>query len=186
MEPPACPSKQLPCACTKTKLEAAIKPKTEPCGEDSPLLPLPAPDAAADDWEVTSLSGDHPFFTTVMSRSQVQKPFQLVIPTRFLRHLPEARAPGVLLYGGRSWTVTYCGDLKCKKLGSEWRDFAVDNRLRIGDACVFELMATQAEGETKNSQEMGLVFRVQVLRGDLPEEITSRGATSDEPMVIVD
>jgi hypothetical protein len=30
------------------------------------------------------------------------------------------------------------------------------------------------------------VFQVQVLRGGLPEEITSKGATSDEPLVIVD
>jgi hypothetical protein len=31
-----------------------------------------------------------------------------------------------------------------------------------------------------------VVFRVQVLRGGLPAEITSRGATSDDPLVIVD
>jgi len=31
-----------------------------------------------------------------------------------------------------------------------------------------------------------VVFWVQVLRGDLPEEITSRGATSQDPIVIVD
>jgi hypothetical protein len=31
-----------------------------------------------DDWEVTPVSGTHPFFATIMSRSQVQKLFQLV------------------------------------------------------------------------------------------------------------
>jgi hypothetical protein len=47
--------------------------KTGPC-EDS-LLPAPE---AADDLETTPLSGDHPFFTIILSRSQVQKKFQLV------------------------------------------------------------------------------------------------------------
>jgi hypothetical protein len=42
--------------------------------EDSPL---PAPEAAGD-LETTPLSGDDPFFTIIMSRSQVQKKFQLV------------------------------------------------------------------------------------------------------------
>uniref|UniRef100_A0A0A9G5D9 TF-B3 domain-containing protein n=1 Tax=Arundo donax TaxID=35708 RepID=A0A0A9G5D9_ARUDO len=182
METPACPD-----AGTKTKLEASIKPKLEPCEEDSPPPPPAAvADAASDDWEVAPPSGDHPFFTTVMSRSQVQKPFQLAIPTRFLRHLPEVRVAAVLLRRGRSWALSYCGDLKCKKLDAAWRDFTVDNRLRVGDACVFELMGSESKGEAKNSKETGLVFRVQVLCGGLPEEITSRGATSDEPMVIVD
>ena len=51
-----------------------IKPKGEPC-EEQEHSPAAAPD---DDWEMTPLSGDHPFFTTVMSKSQVQKQFQLV------------------------------------------------------------------------------------------------------------
>ncbi|CAN6209001.1 unnamed protein product [Urochloa humidicola] len=170
---------------TKLKLEAGvIKPKVEPCEEQSPPLPPPAWDAD-DDWEITPLSGNHPFFTTVMSKSHVQKQFQLVIPSRLHRHLPEARVPATLLCRGRSWAATYCGDLKCKKIGSEWRDFAVDNGLRVGDACVFELV-TPAAGGIATASGSEVVFRVQVLRGGLPEEITSRGATSDEPLVIVD
>jgi hypothetical protein len=38
----------------------------------------------------------------------------------------------------------------------------------------------------KEGKTMEVVFRVQVLRGVLPEEITSRGATSDDPLVILD
>jgi len=192
-----------------------IKPKGEPC-EEQEHSPAAAPD---DDWEVTPLSGDHPFFTTVMSKSQVQKQFQLVrrgthampciipsgsasgssltlkegilscahqvIPARLQRLLPEARVPAALLCRGRSWAASYCGDLKCKKIDAGWRDFAVDNALRVGDACVFELItAPAAAGSSAASSEV--VFRVQVLRGGLPEEITSKGATPDEPLVIVD
>jgi len=50
---------------------------------------------------------------------------------------------------------------------------------------VFELITPYA-GETESEGDGKVVFRVQVLRGGLLEEITSRGATSDEPIVIVD
>ncbi|PVH48545.1 hypothetical protein PAHAL_4G353300 [Panicum hallii] len=187
MEIPGFPWKKHqpdPDGCTKLELQAGgIKPKVEPCEEQERSPPLPPP--APDDWEVTPLSGDHPFFTTVMSKSQVQKQFQLVIPARLHRHLPEARVPAVLLCRGRSWAASYCGDLKCKKIDAAWRDFALDNALRVGDACVFELTAAAA-GSTGSEGDGEVVFRVQVLRGGLPEEITSKGATSDEPLVIVD
>ncbi|KAL6606492.1 hypothetical protein ACP70R_042145 [Stipagrostis hirtigluma subsp. patula] len=168
METPTDPSKQL------------LKPKQEPRQEiDSP--PAASGAVSEDDGEITPLSGEHPFFTIVMSRSQVQRNFQLTIPLRFQRRLPEARVPAVLLCCGRSWAASYCGDLKVKKLDAAWRDFVAGNRLRVGDACVFELIAT-GDGREKGQ----LVFRVQVLRGGLPAEVTSRGATSDDPMVIVD
>ncbi|GJN01126.1 hypothetical protein PR202_ga18365 [Eleusine coracana subsp. coracana] len=168
---------KLPDACVKTKIEPGIEPKPEPCDDDAPVLPPPR-----DDWEITPVSGNNPFFTTVLSRSQVQKQFQLSIPARFQRHLSEARVPAVLLCRGKSWEASYCGDLKGRKLDAAWRDFAVDNRLRVGDACVFELMG----GAGTEAEAGKVVFRVQVLRGDLPEEVTSKGATSDEPLVILD
>jgi hypothetical protein len=60
----------------KIKVEAGVEvePKPEPCDEDAPA----AWDDDDDDCEITPVSGARPFFTTVMSRSQVQKPFQLV------------------------------------------------------------------------------------------------------------
>ena len=56
-------------------------------------------------------------------------------------------------------------------------DFAVDNRLQVNDACVFELVTATKEE---------VVFHTQILHGGLPEEITSKGTTSDQPLVIVD
>ncbi|KAJ1258163.1 hypothetical protein BS78_10G053500 [Paspalum vaginatum] len=165
---------------------AGVKTKVEPCEEPEHSPPLPPP--APDDWEVAPLSGDNPFFTVVMSRTQVQYPFQLAIPVRFHRHLPEARAAAVLRYCGRSWTVSYGGDCKFKSFNVAWRDFALGNGLRVGDACVFELIVPSAGTEQSEcgGSSKELVFRVQVLRGGLPEEITSRGATADDPLVIVD
>jgi hypothetical protein len=69
-----------------------------------------------------------------------------VIPVRFHRHLPEARAPAVLLCCGRSWTVSYCGIGKWKRLQGAWRDFSRDNGLWLGDACVFELVVPTSTG----------------------------------------
>ncbi|WVZ82389.1 hypothetical protein U9M48_029656 [Paspalum notatum var. saurae] len=166
---------------------AGVKPKVEPCEEPEHSPPLPPP--ASDDCEVTPLSGDNPFFTIVMSRTQVQHPFQLAIPVRFHRHLPEARAAAVLRCRGRSWTVSYRGDCKFKSFDTAWRDFALGNALRVGDACVFELIMPSAgteQGGCGGGSSKELVFRVQVLRGGLPEEITSRGATADDPLVVVD
>ncbi|RLN07417.1 B3 domain-containing protein [Panicum miliaceum] len=181
-------------------------------GMDGDKILLPTMDDLNEDQKQlnTPLSSANPYFTTTMTRRQVEKPFQLVrmevshlsfmqftqlnvvpcscaqeIPTRLHRHLPESRVPAVLLCRNQSWAVSYSGDLKCKKLGAEWRDFAVDNSLRIGDAWVFEII-TPAAGETGSEGDGKVVFWVQVLRGDLPEEITSRSATSDEPIVIVD
>ncbi|EER89060.1 hypothetical protein BDA96_10G009200 [Sorghum bicolor] len=186
---------------------SSINPKVEPCEDEEPPLPPPF-QASSDEWEVTPLSGDNPFFTSVMCKSQVQNPFQLVIPVRFHRHLPETRAPAVLMCRGRSWTVSYCGVGKWKRLQGAWRDFARDNGLRLGDACVFELVVPTAAGagteaaaaaaserdgndssgssKEKEGKTMEVVFRVQVLRSGLPEEIASRGATSDDPLVILD
>ncbi|KAE8813136.1 B3 domain-containing protein [Hordeum vulgare] len=164
METPVCPPKQLPNA-------HLIKPKVEPCKYSL----SPAPDDS-EDYETTPLSCNHPFFTIILLRSHVQKPFQLYIPGRFHKHLPEARTSATLIYRGRSWAMRYCGDLKLKKLDADWMDFAVDNRLQIHDACVFELVSTREE----------VVFMVQILRGSLPKEITSKGYTADEPLVILD
>jgi hypothetical protein len=117
--------------------------------------------------------------------------FFQIIPARFHRHLPEVRAPVVLLCRGRSWTVSYCGVGRWRRLQGAWKDFARDNGLRLGDVCVFELVVpTSAGAETteaaaategdendssssssskdKEGKTMEVVFRVQVLRGGLP------------------
>ncbi|XP_039824752.1 B3 domain-containing protein Os06g0112300-like [Panicum virgatum] len=171
-----------------TPQEMIPSPQEEPPSPQEEMIPSPQEETTP--WpQIVPLSGDKPFFTIVLSKGHVEKPVQLVcieeIPSRLHSHLPGSRVPAVLQFGNQSWAVTYCGELKCKKLGPGWRDFVVANRLRIGDGCVFELI-TLAAGGTGSEGDGKVVFRVQVLRGDLPEEITSRGATSQDPIVIVD
>uniref|UniRef100_A0A0D9WKZ4 TF-B3 domain-containing protein n=1 Tax=Leersia perrieri TaxID=77586 RepID=A0A0D9WKZ4_9ORYZ len=173
------PSKQMMQAdASYTNLTGIIKPKVESCDDDDELLPAP-PASGSEDWEVTTPIGTgNPFFTTVISRSHLRNKYQMWVPHRFQRRLPEARTGVVLHCGGKSWPASYCGDLKVKKIDvAGWSNFAVDNRLRVGDACVFELIA---------AADTHLELKVQILRGDLPEEVTSKGATSDEPILIDD
>jgi hypothetical protein len=66
MEIPAGPSRKLPAV-------HLVKPKLEP-GEES----LPARLNAGEDQETTPLSGRRPFFTAIMAKTHVQKPYQLV------------------------------------------------------------------------------------------------------------
>ncbi|KAF0911718.1 hypothetical protein E2562_011716 [Oryza meyeriana var. granulata] len=178
MENLACPSSKqvMQQEADPSKLKGFIKPKVEPCDDDELLPP------ASEDWEATTpLAAGNPFFTTVVAKSHIHPKFQMWIPTRFQHRLPEARTAAVLRCGGKSWATSYCGDLKMKKFDAGWAEFAVDNRLRVGDACVLELIVTGS------SSDIVVEFQVQILRGGLPEEvITSKGGTSDEPIVIVD
>ncbi|XP_052194686.1 B3 domain-containing protein Os04g0386900-like isoform X3 [Diospyros lotus] len=74
-----------------------------------------------------------------------------------------------------SWEMEYNADRNNKAFDSKWRKFANDNDLKLGDACIFELMESNP----------ALKFRVQILRGDFPAELLERdGKTSDSAIVL--
>lgn len=97
------------------------------------------------------------------------------LPKRIRDLLPRSAVPVVLSYGSRTWEVVYCGDQSFQRFGEGWKKFVVDNNLKEGDGCVFELM------DTENIQ-----FKVQILRGDLPAfgAVGGDGQSSDEVIVI--
>lgn len=68
-----------------------------------------------------------------------------------------------------------------KKFDTNWRKFAVDNGLKIGDACVFELCECIGGANAK------LVFRVQILSGEIPPGLAPkiRGASATYPIDIM-
>uniref|UniRef100_M8BK20 B3 domain-containing protein n=1 Tax=Aegilops tauschii TaxID=37682 RepID=M8BK20_AEGTA len=108
-----------------------------------------------------------------------------IIPTHFQRRLPARRAAVVLRCRGSSWIMSYCGDTKLKRLDQGWADFAVQNRLQVGDACVFELVSGYA-GDGGNRE---VVLEVQVLRGGglpEPEDLATKGDTAEEAIAILD
>ncbi|XP_072974023.1 B3 domain-containing protein Os04g0386900-like [Typha angustifolia] len=131
-----------------------------------------APDADQEEEESVPLSGK-PYFTSILAKSQVQGPYQMVIPSRFYSFLPTECVPVVLSYRKKNWEMRYYGDRSLRRFDSGWRHFAVDNNLRIGDACVLQLM-----------DEKNLKFEVRILRGDIPEEFAVNGQSSDSPIVI--
>ncbi|KAL6565767.1 hypothetical protein OROHE_004822 [Orobanche hederae] len=108
------------------------------------------------------LSEKAPFFDVILAKSHVNPGTSLILPVTVHKMLPCAVVPVVLRYGGKNWTVSYTGDSSRPRFGSKWKNFVIDNRLKCGDACVFELTDPS---RTKP------VFKVHILRADLPPEL---------------
>ncbi|KAI8545640.1 hypothetical protein RHMOL_Rhmol07G0055500 [Rhododendron molle] len=119
--------------------------------------------------EFWPLSGK-PYFSVVLSQSQS-------LPVKIGRALPSSSVPLILSCCGKNWDMVYLGERSQGKLNSGWKTFVHDNNLKVGDACVFELMESGSDV---------IRFRVQILRGDFPPELEERvnGETSNTPIVL--
>ena len=64
-----------------------------------------------------------------------------------------------------------------KRFDSSWKTFVIDNNLKVGDGCVFELMELSEEK---------LKFRAQILRGDIPSQFqdSEDGESADTAIFI--
>uniref|UniRef100_A0A803LYG7 TF-B3 domain-containing protein n=1 Tax=Chenopodium quinoa TaxID=63459 RepID=A0A803LYG7_CHEQI len=115
-----------------------------------------------EDEEIEPLSGNPMFHT---------------IPAEITHILPHKTAPVTLTRGKKSWETTYFGRHPTHKRFelSSWKEFAVDNKLKVGDVCIFELMTLSDEA---------LKLKVQVLRGDFPSILLGNDGTSDNPIVV--
>lgn len=136
----------------------------------------PASTMVNQDDEIEPLSGK-PFFHLILQKSHVSTPYQLVVPARFAPILPQERVPAILTCGTRKWEMKYFGDHRTHKRLElpHWRTFVEDNKLKVGDACVFELMEN---GRT-------VKFKVQILRGDFPSVLLERiDGVKDNPILI--
>ncbi|KMZ57809.1 B3 domain-containing protein [Zostera marina] len=111
------------------------------------------------EFPVVPLSGN-PFFTCIVTKSNIKSPFQLVIPRSFQDYLPPTTVPTTLFCRNGIWELNYFGDKgRLKRFDQGWKTFALENDLKIGDACVFELL---------QSGEDLLIFAVQILDGTVP------------------
>ncbi|XP_020241961.1 B3 domain-containing protein Os04g0386900-like [Asparagus officinalis] len=129
--------------------------------------------------EVGPLSGN-PFFTCILMKTQVEPPYQLSVPRAFHPFLPSSDVPVILSIKTNTWKVRYLGDRSIRRFdGNGWKLFAVDNKLRIGDGCVFELM------DKKN-----LRLEIKILNGQVPDMFartrvrSSESVRCNEPIVI--
>lgn len=70
-------------------------------------------------------------------------PSMQTVPTIFARnHLPQRNTKIILRNSeDTSWEMKYINNGRNHKFSGGWRDFARDNKLKVGDICIFELVA---------------------------------------------
>ncbi|KAL8232163.1 hypothetical protein R6Q57_001941 [Mikania cordata] len=92
-----------------------------------------------------SFISSFPYFVRVMKKFNISGSYTLKIPFRFsMQHLPDCRTEITLLnLQGECWTVNSVPTLKVQTLHTicgGWMAFVRDNRLQLGDICIFELV----------------------------------------------
>ncbi|KAL8527851.1 hypothetical protein ACS0TY_005611 [Phlomoides rotata] len=111
------------------------------------------------------LTGKNPFFDVVLTNSNLKPYYNMFPPASITSILPLATVPAVLRYGGKNWDSSYMGNAR-KNIRAGWKEFVDDNHLKVGDACIFELM------ENTGTR---LRFRVIIMRNkELPPKWQTR------------
>ncbi|CAJ2672736.1 unnamed protein product [Trifolium pratense] len=112
-----------------------------------------------------SFKSKNPCFTIVMKSSYLYS-YSLYVPTQFAINYLKKEESNILLklLNGKTWYAKYCFG----KIKSGWKNFVRDNKLKVGDVCVFELTKSQA-----------LTLRVLIFRVD-DEELHSSSLPQDE------
>ncbi|XVF16197.1 hypothetical protein REPUB_Repub10bG0011200 [Reevesia pubescens] len=89
----------------------------------------------------SSFKSQNPFFTTVIQPSYVK--LIMNIPNIFARqYLMQKHAKVLCVIEGKTWSMEYNNASKQfnPSLGNGWKEFSHDNKLDVGDVCVFELV----------------------------------------------
>ncbi|KAG8363534.1 hypothetical protein BUALT_Bualt19G0032400 [Buddleja alternifolia] len=176
-KPYAPEAEEIPCMEQRPVQSAEVHLKKKKKKKNAPLVSS-SEAAEVEENHIYHLS-DKPFFDIVLVRSHVMPPYILCLPVNVIDMLPRATIPVVLRHKGKNWNMSYAGDSSRPRFGPKWRTFVTENNLKVGDACVFELM------EPTNTN---LKLRVLILRGDTPPEllalVDTRGKTSVTPIVV--
>ncbi|RQO89751.1 hypothetical protein POPTR_004G230100v4 [Populus trichocarpa] len=91
----------------------------------------------------SAFKSENPFFKVAMSPSYVHTGYKLSVPSSFARKYFTKNKGNVTLCvtDGRTWPVKYCNRTKSGVIFCHgWKAFAKDNKLAVGDFCVFELI----------------------------------------------
>ncbi|KAK7362470.1 hypothetical protein VNO77_04584 [Canavalia gladiata] len=143
---------------------------------EAPLLLPPNPKTNLQRDEVKPLSGK-PYCHMILSKSSLSPRYELRMSISLRLKLPSIAVPTVLTRGGKSWDMVYNGQSNCLNFTTtDWKKFAEDNSLKVGDACIFELMECS---KTK------VIIEVQILRGDIPSEILDSDGQSAETAIVI-
>ncbi|CAN1150295.1 B3 domain-containing transcription factor VRN1 [Linum perenne] len=125
-------------------------------------------------WEAAkSFSSNRPFFKASVGASHLSMG-QMRIPTAFHSHIKEVYDEAELWVADKCWGVrirkvpTKIGrktktGRKSNFLGIGWGAFAAGNSLKAGDVCVYELMKSEADDDSRRT----MVLSVHIFRGFL-------------------
>ncbi|CAH9102213.1 unnamed protein product [Cuscuta epithymum] len=104
-----------------------------------------------------SFRSKNPFYISVMHRSYVSYPYTLSIPLSFVKDLFTSRYNDLLLISsGRSWSAKCTVGTSPNVKMSGWKDFVLDNKLKMGDVCILEVLKGGSP----------LIFNVIIFRAD--------------------
>ncbi|KAI3913191.1 hypothetical protein MKW98_007207 [Papaver atlanticum] len=117
--------------------------------------------------KVKSFSSPFPFFWTSVKLSNV---FFMPIPVMFAReHLPTNEKMDVLLQNeqGRTWGLRVSSLVSKSNFIKGWKTFATDNKLKIGDYVIFELIDKRPDAKFVMNFH---IYRVPVIVEDDPDD----------------
>ncbi|KAB5574513.1 hypothetical protein DKX38_001707 [Salix brachista] len=145
-------------------------------GANSNMRPLTCYEKAKALGRTRAFKSENPFFKAAMSPSYVHTSYRLCVPSSFARKYFTKNQGYVTLcvMDGRTWPVKYYNRTKSRVVFCHgWMAFAKDNKLAVGDFCIFELI---------NITEMS--FKVVFFRPEDVESLLSSdtgGANQVEP-----
>ncbi|XP_062176287.1 B3 domain-containing protein Os01g0723500-like isoform X1 [Alnus glutinosa] len=98
-------------------------------------------------WKMAeSFTSDFPYFKRCMTKSHVEKVFILRVPAVFAKeHLPPQGRAKIVVRNSedKSWEVNYVSNGWNHVLSGGFKAFVLENKLKIGDICIFELLGKQ-------------------------------------------
>ncbi|GAV90717.1 B3 domain-containing protein, partial [Cephalotus follicularis] len=109
------------------------------------MQPMTAVDKAEHFQRDYANKSDNPLFAVIMQPSYLNYQYNLYLPSAISRKYFTKEKGDVFLYtpDGKTWSSKYIVRTSCRvraRFGRGWRVFAQDNRLKVGDVCVFELI----------------------------------------------
>ncbi|VAI38010.1 unnamed protein product [Triticum turgidum subsp. durum] len=90
--------------------------------------------------KVQSIQPEIPFFVAVMRKCNVVLEFFLVFPKRYAKAYLKEKRHLSLQVMGKEWPVWFRENSCDKRLGNGWKRFVEDNKLKMGDMCLFQLL----------------------------------------------
>ncbi|XP_050386056.1 B3 domain-containing protein LOC_Os12g40080 [Argentina anserina] len=84
-------------------------------------------------------SSNNPCFITQLTESYATKGL-LHIPSTFVKDIKIKRSTAKLQVSNRLWSVKWITDHHSSRFSQGWTEFVRENDLKVGDACVFELI----------------------------------------------